>query len=157
LLHFPAGLIPLLFLIYVQTLLGISKERKQIWIKRCVALGSFFFVPFYLTRFFSAPAVPKCGFDFYFQRGPLYDYYIASFCLTIAAVFFLLWKGYRKSTGLKRTQISHTLLAYGLGYGGGLMVILPDYNLSMPWWAVYCIPLAHFWLFYAILRHRLLD
>jgi len=157
LLHAPASFIPFCFLLFVQALLNIDRAPQQILLRKIIGTGSclcLFLVP---LKLFLPTAIPKVGFPYFLVPGPLYILFIIFFFVSNSIVFSLLIRGYKNSSGFFRVQIAHLLGAYSLGYLGAIEVFLPLYRIHMSPVSLYLISVSHVWMFYAIIRHRLLD
>jgi len=90
--------------------------------------------------------------------GPFYFLFIVFFVGWFLYGFYLLIAGFKKSTGLKKTQISYVFLAYIVGLVATLvyfLIILQSINIpSFP----YIIEIGYILVVsYAILRYNLLD
>src|SRR5438132_7245793 len=77
--------------------------------------------------------------------------------MAITTIHYLLFMAFKASHGFKKTQFGFVFAAYVLAYTGGTAVFLPVYHLSLPWFALYLIPIGHVIVAYAILRHQLMD
>jgi hypothetical protein len=157
LLHVPAVFIPSLFLLFVQCLLNIDRNPNQRRMRMAIVIVAMAFVPLFLTEQFIPTRMGEACYPYLFEPGPLYIVYTSYFICALGISFYLLYKGHKNSTGFQRTQIAHIIGAYGLGYSGGLGVFLLIYQFPIPPWILYLIPLAHTWVLYAILRHRLME
>jgi signal transduction histidine kinase len=87
----------------------------------------------------------------------IYHSFTVYFALIILYTLYELFKGYNKAQGLKKNQLKYVFLAYLIGYGGGSTAFYPLFNLPMPYWGLYSIPLCMIILTYSIVKHRLMD
>jgi len=156
-LHYPASFIPATFLHFVQHLLGINKERKQILLRRSFyGLGIFFSSVAFAPGFIKTVA-PTPGFVYYLVAGPYYVTFFAYFVVAVTTIHTLLFLGYKGANGFKKTQIGYVFAAYVLAYTGGIATFLPVINLTLPSFALYLIPLCQIIVAYTILAHHLMD
>jgi hypothetical protein len=156
-LHYPASFIPATFLHFVQYLLNIEKNRRQILLRRTFYGFGALFVCVAFTSGFVESVVPKQGFIYYLDPGPFYITFLIYFVITISTIHSLLFMAFKSSRTYKKTQMGCVLAAYILAYSGGTEVFLPVYNLSLPSFALYLIPLCQAIVSYTILAHRLMD
>jgi hypothetical protein len=156
-LHYPASFIPGTFLHFVQHLLSIDKERKQIILRRIYYGFGILFLSVAFAPGFVRAVVPKMGFPFYLDPGPYYVSFLIFFVMAITTIHALLFITCMASHGFKRTHLGYVLTAYILAYTGGTEVFLPVYNLSLPSFALYLIPLCQLIVAYTILAHNLMD
>ena len=157
LLHCPASMIPATFLHFVQYLLNLEKDKKQVILRWIVyGLGTVFvFLSF--SEDFVQKVSQKLGFTYYIDPGPVYVTFLIFFAISIIGIHALLFFAYRTSTGLKKTQISYVLGSYAIGYAGGSTAFLPVYDLPMSPYFLYAVLIGHSMTAYAILQYRLLD
>jgi len=156
-LHYPASFIPATFLHFVQHLLNIDKEKKQILLRRLFYVLGVVFLSVAFTPGFVATVTPKQVFAYYLEPGPYYLTFLMFFVCAITFIHSLLFMAFRASRGFKKTQIGWVFAAYVLAYTGGTAVFLPVYHLSLPSFALYLIPLCHVIVAYTIFAHRLMD
>ena len=118
-LHVPASFSPATFLHFVQCLLNIQEDRRQVFLRRMFyGFGTLFPVLCFLNSF-SADVVAKLGFQYYLEPGPYYVSFLIFFIVAIVSIDYLLFTAYKKTIGSKKTQIAYVLPAYVLGYAGG--------------------------------------
>jgi len=108
-------------------------------------------------RWFVPYLAPRSGFSYYLVPGPIYFVFTVWIIALVAMCFVLLLSDFRRSQGNRRKQLSYTLLAYLIGYGGGLTVFLPSYGIPQPRFAFYAIAIAHTLLLYSIVAHQYLN
>lgn len=156
-LHIPASLIPATFLHFAQRLFLIENQPAQKILRwLCYGMGMLFVAMSFLPGFVLS-VVPKQGFRFYLEPGPLYTVFFIFFVISIFVIHYVLFKNYQTSQGFKKTQIGLVFVADIMAYTGGLSVFLPVYNLPLSPWTLYLIPLSHGLIAYTILAHRFLD
>jgi signal transduction histidine kinase len=156
LLHVPAVFLPALFLLFVQSLLKTEQDPFQKTLRMGMLTCAFIWIVFFPTQIF-IPTLTRQPSSYLFEPGPLYLGYTVYFLSVIGLSFYYLLRGHQTSSGAHRRQIAHIIGAYSIGYGGGLAVFLLIYHVPIPPWVLYSIPIAHVWILYAIVRHRLLD
>jgi len=156
-LHFPSSIIPATFLTFSQYLVGVEKEPRHVLLRRIFyGLGVFFLSISFVSNFV-AGTVSKKGFAYYLDPGPLYISFTICFVVSVVIIHYQLFKAYRKEIGFKKMQIAYVLSAYAIGYAGGASVFLTVYNVSMPFFSLYAIPICHMMIAYTIFQYKLMD
>ena len=153
----PASFIPPTFLHFTQHLLNLTQNRKQILLRRAYYFCGACFSLLAFHPVFVPTVSPIFDFKFYSETGPIYHVFTIWFFMVVTIIFSLLVTGYRSQLGAKKTQVAYILFAYLFAYLGGMMVFFPGYRISLPKFALYGIPITHFVLFYAIVKHRLMG
>jgi signal transduction histidine kinase len=155
--QYPISMIPPLFLHFIQHLLRIENEKKQIYLRRVSYFIGFSFFPFFFTKAFIPSTSTKVGFRFYIDAGPIHKAFMILFVAQILIAHWLMIKTYRKENGIKKTHLGYILTAYLLAYPCGMTAFFPIYGYPMPRFALYAIPIAHTLIAYAIVKHHLLE
>jgi len=94
---------------------------------------------------------------YYISATPLYSFFICLFVASVLYVIFELSRVYRKTTSTIRYQIKYLILAFTVGFSGGVTSYLPVYGLNVyPVWNG-LILVSVLMVAYAILRYRLMD
>jgi len=99
------------------------------------------------------------AFDqFYYILGtPLYTAFIAVFILSVIYVLFELGKAYKSTSGVIRSQVKYLILAFSIGFSGGVSSYFPVYRIEVyPAWNA-TILISVLLATYAIVRYRLMD
>ncbi len=157
LVHVPAVFIPVLFLNFVQTL--VNKHANSIY-RKTRFVFSLLTVPMLFIvwiKSFIPTTSPKSGFPYFIDAGPIYYLFPLFFFSIVTTSLVTLYKAARVAPEFLRRQIAHIFGAYSIAYVSAIGVFLPIYGRKMPLATLYFVSFAHFWMFYAIVRHRLLD
>ncbi len=94
---------------------------------------------------------------YYISATPLYSVFICLFIVSVIYVLFELSRVYRKTTSIIRYQIKYLILAFAIGFSGGVTSYLPVYKINVyPVWNG-LILVSVLMVAYAILRYRLMD
>jgi len=150
-----AVFIPSSFLHFSVTFIGRWREYLKVIMLWYAA--SVFFLFLDLTPFFVKGVGPQLFFPYWPSPGVAYAPFLIIFIgLTIYA-HILMYKAYRRLSGLRRNQIKYVFLGTAIGFAGGStnyflwynIQILPIGNVLV---AVYVLLVA-----YAIIKHRLMD
>ena len=156
-LHVGAILVPVSYYQFTIVFLGMDGERnKRIILK----LGYFlvlFFWAFVFTPLFIKDMVPKFSFRYWAVPGILYHFYLLMFFGYAIYCWYLLFKGYQKSSGVMQEQIKYVLLGTLIGFIGGSTNYPLWYNINIPplgnsLVAIYVILVA-----IAIMKYHLFD
>jgi len=153
-LYSGAIFVPTFFIHFVQSYLGKIKKNQLI---SCYITSTILLI-FNFTPFFVKDVVPKGSFNYASVPGIIYPFYVLYFTLIFLYSSYLIIKEFRNSIGIKRAQLKFIVLAYVIGFVGASTNFLLVFDiLDAPPVGNYFIGLYLFILFYAIVRHRLLD
>jgi signal transduction histidine kinase len=133
-------------------------------LKRTVLLSIFYLTVFLLLylNLFTSYFIHDLYFAFnqfyYISATLIYSLFICLFVISIIYSIFELNRQYEKSNGIKRAQIKYLILAFFLGFSGGLTSYPPVYGIQeiYPFWNS-TIFISALMISYAILRYRLMD
>ena len=159
-MHVPVLLIPLLFVHFTLALLkwetkGRYRNFLYLGYGAAVILG----VPAVFGELAVVRVRPKLGYHYFMDGSSLYFLFIAFFSLFAAIGLWLLWRGIRRSTGLKRVQLQYLFGGSLLGYLFGASNFFPVYNVTIfpyPYGSL-GITCYVFITAYGIVRYRLMD
>ncbi|MFA4941917.1 MAG: histidine kinase N-terminal 7TM domain-containing protein, partial [Patescibacteria group bacterium] len=149
-------LIPLFYFHWIVSLLGINREKRKKIIFFYII--TFFFLLFSFSPLFVKNVEPTANFSFWPKAGWLYSLYLIFiyFYLVVYSVF-LLFRNYKNSVGLKRTQIKYVLFGSILGFGGGATNFFLWYGINILPIGNVLVVLYPILFSYSIIRHRLMD
>ena len=148
--------LPIAYLHFILTLLGLGKENKKVLILDYIIGFVFFILNF--TPFFVTGVSPKLFFRYWPDAGITYlpFLFLTYFnCITYAIV--LMVREYKKAIGIKRNQIKYLLLGAFLGFGGGATNYPLWYNIPIPPVGNILVSAGIGIMAYAIARYRLMD
>lgn len=151
-----AVFMPILLLQFAFTILNVQLQRK--WLFSLWALTIFFFV-ISPTNFFSKGVIKFGGRYFADANIGLASFIFMAVTLTTYAIY-KLYKGYRSSQGMKRSQLFYIFLAT-LIYILGIELVIPTlfrfpFLGAYPWWN-YTSVLFAVMIAYAITKTGLMD
>jgi signal transduction histidine kinase len=153
-LYSGAIFIPTFFIHFVQSYL--NKINIKFLISAYII--SIILLIFNYTPFFVKDIVPKGSFNYASVPGIIFPFFVLYFFLMIIYSFYLLIKEYEESIGLRRNQLKFIILASVIGFSGGSTNFLLVFEISyIPPIGNYFIAIYLFILFYAIIRHQLMD
>jgi signal transduction histidine kinase len=155
-LHVGAILIPVFLLHFICAFLNIVYEKRKVLIGAyIISLIMLAFVP---TNLFVSHTVAVVGFKYFVgPAGLQYHLFPLFFFVCTLYAFYLLYRGIKKSQGLRKNQIKYLFVALLIGYSGGPTGFLPLYNIPMPWWGLYTVSIFAVLVTYAIVKYRLMD
>ncbi|MBU2068465.1 hypothetical protein KKE13_02725 [Patescibacteria group bacterium] len=99
-------------------------------------------------------------FNSFYWNSPATFYYsifVAFFFGTVIYIHYELFKAYKKTVGLKHTQIKYLFLAALTGFAGGGTSFLPVFKIDLYPFLNFTTPLYPALIAYAILKYRLMD
>ena len=153
-LYSGAIFVPTFFIHFVQSYLGKIKRTQLI---ACYIISTILLI-FNFTPFFVKDVVPKGSFNYASVPGIIYPSYVLYFTLIFLSSSYLIIKEFRNSIGIKRAQLKFIILAYVIGFLGGSTNFLLVFDIfDAPPIGNYFIGLYLLILFYAIVKHRLMD
>ena len=136
----------------------IIRERER-YLKQIVFwyCASVVFLIFDLTPLFVRDVRPQMGFPFWPTAGMAYAPFLAMFIGLTTYSHALMFKHWKTFSGTLRNQITFVSLGTAIGFLGGTT----NYPL---WYGIKILPVGNvlvsvyvFLVFYAIIRHRLMD
>lgn len=147
--------IPVSFLHFTLILLEIYEKRKAI-VKFGYAIFSIFLI-FDFTPFFVKDVTPKLFFNFWPSAGSVFLPFLSLWLLYCIYPCYLLFKNYRIFTGVKRNQIKYVLIGIIIGYVSGSTNYFLWYDIPIPPFGNFIVPLFVGLMAYAIIKYRLMD
>lgn len=153
-LYSGAIFIPTFFIHFVQSYF------KKIKIKILILsyLVSIILLFFNFTALFVKNVVPKGSFNYASVPGIIFPFFVLYFSLMVIYASYLIIKEFKNSTGIKRNQLKFIILASVIGFSGGSTNFLLVFDIfHIPPIGNYFIALYLFVLFYAIIKHHLMD
>ena len=153
-LYSGAIFIPTFFFHFIQSYL--NKINKKYLISAYIISIALFIFNF--TDYFVQDVVPKGSFNYASVPGVIFPFFVFYFFLSTIYSFYIVVKGYRNSFGAKRNQLKFVILASIIGFSGGSTNYLLVFDvIQIPPIGNYFIAIYLFILFYAIIRHQLMD
>ncbi len=112
---------------------------------------------FGLTDAFIPSVKPILSFEHYPNAGWLYYLFACIFHWGILMGFKLFYVGFKTSTGIKQKQYFGLLISAICGYVGGSLSFLPVFNIPMPQWGLFFMPLYPFFMGYFLMKENLFN
>jgi signal transduction histidine kinase len=151
-----AGLfIPIAFFNFVLCLLEIEKKhyRQKLF---SWTIGILLFI-LSLTKLFKFGVIPKFGFNYWIEPGPLYFFFPLTYIFYVTSSLILLIKYFKTSKDqILKAQIKYVLGAVLIGFGGGTTNFFPQIFNIYPV-GNYSVVLYVFFISYAMLKHHLFN
>jgi signal transduction histidine kinase len=153
-LYSGAIFVPTFFIHFVQAYLGKVKRNQLV---SCYIISTLLLI-FNFTPLFVKDVVPKGSFNYASIPGIIYPFYVLYFSVIFVYCTYFIIKEFKKSIGIKRAQLKFIILAYVIGFLGASTNFLLVFDiLDAPPVGNYFIGLYLLILFYAIVKHRLMD
>lgn len=150
-----AILIPVTYLHFIFTLLGLEKRNKSFLIASYIL--AFIFLVFDFTPLFVRGVKPELYFSFWPQPGIFFHPFLFMFISYIAYGCYLLFRAYKKNVGIERIRISYFLIASLIGFPSGATNYFLWYGIpTPPYWNIFVI-LFPILTTIGITRHYLFD
>jgi len=153
-LYSGAIFIPTFFIHFVQSYLYKVKKRILLIAYSISAI----LLMFNYTPFFVRDVVPKGSFNYASVPGIVFPFFVAYFFLVLVYSSFLIIRDYKNSIGARRNQLKFIIVAYVIGFSGGSTNFLLVFDIfHIPPVGNYFVALYLLILFYAIIKHQLMD
>ncbi len=152
-----AAFIPATWIHFVSCYLKEEKEQRN------------FYVPFYIVAIvceavavidpplFIKTVDSAVGFLHYFRPGPVFHLYTAAFIVGIPYGFFILFRSLKRIAGEERTNLKGFMAATFFGFLGASPTFLPLYEIMMPQYGLFILPIYPFVMAYFMMRKNLFD
>ena len=154
-LYSGATFIPVFFLDFVHSFLGLREKRKKL-IKGVYLIG-LILLSFDLTPFFIRDMAPKLSFRYYAQPGIVYHFFLLTFSSCVVYSIYIMLTKYKGLSWYKRNQLKYILLASIIGFGGGATNYPLIYGIPIFPFGQYLVFLYPVIITYAIIATRLMD
>ena len=154
LLMAPCYYIPFAFLWFTLTLLEI--EEKKRYLPLCLALPSFFLL-FNFSELDIKDVVPRLSFPYWPVPGLLMHVYVIVFFIVLFYTFYLLFRSWFQSTGMRRWQLRWVTVTMLLTWSGGSTNWFLWYGIPIPPFPNFFVGVFLLLLAYAIMRRQLFD
>ncbi|MBI2047808.1 MAG: GAF domain-containing protein [Parcubacteria group bacterium] len=147
-------LIPLFLTHFVITFLAL---KRKILVVLFYSFSAFLIFCDLFTKYFINDLYFAFNQFYYISATRLYTIFISVFVLSVIYVIFELARAHKKSTSTVKYQIKYLILAFTVGFSGGITSYLPVYKINIyPVWNA-TIFISAIMATYAILRYRLMD
>ena len=154
-LHIGACFTSIAYLHFVANWLGIYQKIKKIIIFGYFIAGALSLTVF--TPWFIIDVVPKYAFRFWAEPGILYPLYLIIFFGYAIFSSYLLFSYYKKTTGIKRSQIKYILAGLVIAFTSGSINYFLFYDINIPPYTNIFVSVYVILTAYAILKYRLMD
>jgi signal transduction histidine kinase len=145
--------IPSLYLHFVSIFLDIPNRR--------LIIANYFISLFFCTLMPTPYMFSDCRWLFNSMHYPIgsgvFPIFFVWFMGLVFYSHFLLARVYIRVSPLKRNQIKYFFLATALGFTGGCMAFLPDFQIDIYPWGNFCTCIYPLIIAYAIVKHHLMD
>ncbi len=118
---------------------------------------SFIILPFAFTPLFISGIKPIMGFEYWLEPGPIFHVFTFIFFLFVPYGFLLLIKKVKNSSLEEKTQLKGFIIATMVGFIGGGITFLPNYDIQVPQYNIFFTPVYPFVTAYFLIKHRLFD
>ena len=146
--------IPVFYIRFIYKFL--NKASNRILLVLFFIISCVFFVSNF-SSYFVVNVQPRLGFNFWPTAGPIFGYFLMIWVLIVIFSLYLLYKDYKHSVGLRRSQIAFVFWGTLFGYAGGLTNYFLWFDVPIRPWGNILITVYAFMLAYAILKYKLLN
>ena len=150
----PCYYIPFAFLWFAMTLLEIDGRKKCL--PFCLVTPTFFFL-FSFSEWNVKDVVPKLFFPYWPVPGGLMHLYVVLFFIVVFYTFYLLLRGWFRSSGMRRWQLKWVTVTMLLTWSGGSTNWFLWYDIPIPPVPNVFVGVFLLLLAYAIIRRQLFD
>jgi signal transduction histidine kinase len=157
LLHIGASFTPIFYFHFTVVWLGVHRKYKyKIITKMGYSLAVFFSLSAF-SKYFIASIEQKFSIGYWANPGVLYHFYLIYFGLFAVYSSLILFKYYKKVSGLKKEQAKYILIGMVLAFAGGATNYPLWYDINLPPFGN-ILPVSYIILTaYAIVAYRLMD
>lgn len=141
------------YLHFVFAFLGELPKKRKLIIFGYILFSLFFFLNF--TPLFVKGVKPVSIFKFWPQPGILYHPFLILWFSMVVYCTYLLLNAYKKSSGVKKSQIKYILLGMTVGFAGGSTNYFLWYGIPIPPVGNILVTLYVIFTAYAITKHHL--
>lgn len=146
--------IPFAFLWFVLTLLEVENRKK--YLPLCLGIPSFFLL-FSFSELNVKDVLPRLYFPYWPTPGFLMHLYVIVFFIVVPYCFYLLFRGWFRSTGMRRWQLRWVTLTMLLVSSGGSTNWFLWYNVPIPPFPNVFVGVFLLLLAYTVIRRQLFD
>ncbi|MFH1551918.1 MAG: histidine kinase N-terminal 7TM domain-containing protein, partial [bacterium] len=154
-LMFGAIFIPIFYFHFVLALLNKISEKKKLLIFGY--LSAFVFLILNFTPLLVKEVKPELYFNFWPKPGIAYHPFLVMWAICIIYCTYLLFVGYKTSSGIRRNQIRYILFGITVGFIGGATNYFLWYGIPIPPVGNILVVVYVGATAYAIVRYRLMD
>ncbi len=147
--------LPIAWLKFILMLTGREHRYKKL-LKGALAL-SIFLAIFSFSPWFLPLVEPISNIKYYSKAGVLYFIYTIYFFLSVLLSYFELIKAIKISSETARQGLKGLFIGSGFGFIGGGLAFLPCYDIPMPQYGLFLMPLYPFLTAYSMIRRSLFD
>lgn len=112
---------------------------------------------YFFRGIFVKEIVSNYVFNYYPSAGPGYYLFVLFYIFVVPYSLYQLFKGYKKSNGLKARQIRYFIIGSLLGFGGGVTAFLFTFNIPFPPYGIILFAFYPVIIAYGITKHHLFD
>ncbi len=132
----------------------VQKFKKILIVFYIIA---FVLLSFSLTPWFIPRMEPAVGFNHYMRAGVLYHIFPLLYFIVVPISFVLFAQKITRSKGEEAFQLKGFFIATLIGFVGGSFCFLPIYEIMVPQYGVFFMPIYPFVMAYFMMRHKLFD
>jgi signal transduction histidine kinase len=128
--------------------------------RRCllfIYIVEFVIASFGFSRWFIPSLQPVHNFNYYARPGFVHAFFTLQFFIIVPVGFVFLVRHLNRQSYLERTQLKGLIAATLAGFVGGALTFFPIYNISIPQYGLFLMPIYPFVMAYFMIRHHLFD
>ena len=131
-----------------------QRHKKFLFFLYCFALAidSIGFTPLFIRS-----VEPTLTFKHFSRLGYLYHVFTIVFFTVVPYAFIELFKKMKGSEKTEAVQVLGFIVATGIGFVGGSLTFFPAYEIMIPQYGLFFMPIYPFVIAYFMTRHRLFD
>lgn len=153
--HFGSLFIPVTWFHLTLSFSGRVTENRKLLIGIYIITA---FIEFFVFSSLFIPTVePAVGFKYYTRFGPVYHSFVGLFFIVVTLGFVQLARKIGRSTGEEKLQTIGFFIAALAGFTGGALTFLPGYDIMIPQYGAFLLPVYPFVMGYFMIRHHLFD
>ena len=154
-LNAAAVLIPVTWFHFTLIFTGRKNAYKKLL--RILYLLAIILDCFAFTDWFIPGLKPVLSFVYYTRPGQLFHIYVIMFFMVVPLGFTQLIQRAKRIEGVERLQLKGFILATLSGFVGGSLTFLPAYDIFLPQYGLFLLPIYPFVMAYFMIRKHLFN
>ncbi len=115
-------------------------------------LGGFAFTPYFIPT-----TKPILNFEHFTEPGPAFHFFTVMFFVIVSLAFIEMINKIKRSKGAERGQVTGFAFAVFISFMGGALSFAPVYDIALPQYGIFFMPLYPFIMAYFMIRKNLFN
>ena len=142
--------------LHLSLLISGDYHRRKKFLFCVYAIGVLIFF-FAFTPLFILKVKPFMNFVHWLRPGPVFHLFTALFFIVVPYAFVNLYQKIKRAETYEKFQLWGFFWASAIGFVGGTLTFLPNYEIQIPQYNIFLMPIYPFITAYFLIRHQLFD